>query len=102
VDTDTWKLVQPKAPTGGCSASGYFDYDAGAKTFILYTTRSKPNFWAYDARDNEWTPVETAGEQPAAGATVGYYDPARDVVVHYNSRDVYVCRLKRPGKRSEP
>ena len=96
VDTDTWKLVQPKAPAGGCSASGYFDYDSRTKTFVLFAARSKPNFWIYDARANEWMPVETAGEYPVAGATVGYYDPERDVLVHYNSRDVYVCRLGKP------
>lgn len=97
-DTDTWKVAQPKAPTGGCSASGYFDYDSTAKQFVLYTNRSKPSFWIYNAKANEWTAIECSGEQPASGAVIGYYDPARDVVVHYNSKDIWVCRLKLPKK----
>ena len=97
-DADSWKLVQPKAPAGGCSASGYFDYDSKSKRCVLFSVRLKPAFWLYDAAANEWTPVETAGEAPASGASIGYYDPERDVVVHYNSRDVYVCRLRKAAK----
>ena len=63
-ETDTWKMVQPKAPTGGCSATGYFDYDSNAKQFVLYTTRSKPNFWIYNVKQfiyalEESGPLET-------------------------------------------
>ena len=61
---------------------------------MLFTTRATPAFWTYDVVANEWAPIEAAGEAPAGGATVGYYDPERDVLVHYNSKDVYVCRVK--------
>jgi hypothetical protein len=96
-DTDTWKAAQPKAPVGGCSSSGYFDYDTKAKRCVLYNAGAKPSFWLYDVGANEWTPVETQGEQPGGGYVIGYYDPERDVLVHYNSKDVWVCRLKRPA-----
>ncbi|HOX05630.1 MAG TPA: hypothetical protein PK280_04435 [Planctomycetota bacterium] len=95
INTETWKTAQPSAPTGGCSASGYFDYDTRAKRCVLYTTRPNPGFWVYDVAANEWTPVEIKGEPPAGGYVVGYYDPERDVLVHYNSKDVWVGRLKK-------
>jgi len=75
--------------------TGYFDYDTTAKHCVLYTTRAKPAFWIYDVKANEWTPLEPAGEPPSGGYVIGYYDPARDVLVHYNSRDVYVCRIRK-------
>lgn len=102
VEADTWTLAQPNAPTGGCSASGYFDYDTKAKRCVLYTTRPKPGFWLYDVAVNEWTAVETSGEVPNGGYIIGYYDPERDVLVHYNSKDVYVCRLKKPAAPAAP
>lgn len=86
---------------GGCSASGYFDHDTAARCCVLYTTRARPASWTYDVAANEWAPVEAAGEQPGGGDVIGYYDPERDVLVHYNSKDVYVCRIRKPAKKGE-
>ncbi len=97
IDADAWRTAQPQAPAGGRSSSGYFDYDTKAKCCVLYNGGARPPFWLYDVGVNQWTPVDAAGEAPAPGASIGYYDPERDVVVHYNSRDVYVCRLRRPA-----
>ena len=63
-------------------------------TNVLFTQELKPNLWLYDVKANEWTPIEPVGEQPPAGRLVGYYDPERDVLVHYNSKEVWVCRVK--------
>jgi len=97
-DTETWRLAQPKAPTGGRSSSCYFDYDSAAKCCVLFTTNVKPHMWLYEVTANEWTPVETQGPQPSTGYMIGYYDPARDVVVHYSNGDVWVCRAKKVRK----
>lgn len=98
-ETDSWKTALSTAPTGGCSATGYFDYDSASKQFVLYTNTPNPSFWIYNLQANEWTKIEIAGEQPTGGYVIGYYDPERDVLVHYNSKDVYVCRLKLPKKQ---
>ncbi len=94
-DTDTWKTAQPDAPVGGRSSSGYFDYDSTAKCCVLYNASAQEKFWVYDPKANDWTAVKTKGAQPVGGAVIGYYDPARDVVVHYNNKGVWVCRLKK-------
>jgi len=99
VDADSWKVAQTNAPAGGCSASGYFDYDSAAKCCVLYTTRAKPAFWTYEVPANEWTPLVFAGEEPPGGYVIGYYDPERDVLVHYNSKDVFVCRIRKTVKK---
>jgi hypothetical protein len=98
LDTETWKTAQPQAPVGGRSSSGYFDYDSRARRCVLYNGEARPPFWLYDVGANQWTPAQTAGEQPPGGYVIGYYDPERDVLVHYNSRDVWVCRLKPAAK----
>ncbi|MHC4915689.1 MAG: kelch repeat-containing protein, partial [Planctomycetota bacterium] len=94
LDGDSWRKTQPQAPAGGCSSSGYFDYDTAAKRCVLYSRRCQPNFWTYDVRANRWTPAAFKGEAPGGGYVIGYYDPDRDVLVHYDSRDVWVCRLR--------
>ena len=97
VEAETWKTAQPQAPVGGRSSSGYFDYDTKAKCCVLYNGEAKPPFWLYDVGANEWVPVETKEASPPGGYVVGYYDPERDVLVHYNSRDVWVGRLRKPA-----
>lgn len=98
VDSDAWSVAQTNAPAGGCSATGYFDYDSAAKCCVLYTTRPKPGFWTYGVVANEWVPLFFSGESPAGGYVIGYYDPERDVLVHYNSKDVWVCRIRKAGR----
>jgi Kelch motif len=97
-DRDEWKLVQPKAPVGGRSSSCYFDYSSKARACLLYVGGK---VWTYDVAANEWAPVEAKGTAPPAGYMIGYYDPARDVLVHYNSRNVWVIRVRKPEKKAK-
>ena len=98
IDTGIWKTPQTNAPTGGSTSTCYFDFDSVANRCVLFTQEVKPNLWLYDVKANEWTPIEPNGEQPPPGRMIGYYDPERDVVVHYNSKEIWVCRVKVPKK----
>jgi hypothetical protein len=94
IDTGTWKIPQTNAPTGGSTSTCYFDFDSVSNRCVLFTQELKPNLWLYDVKANEWTPIEPVGEQPPAGRMIGYYDPERDVLVHYNSKEIWICRVK--------
>lgn len=100
-DKDEWKLVQPRAPTGGRSSSCYFDYSTGAKCCVLYTTDTKQRLWLYDVGANEWQPVQVKGESPTGGYIIGYYDPARDVLVHYSNGNMWVIRVRKAATSAE-
>lgn len=95
---DSWETIQNTASIGGSQATSYFDYDSIAKKCVLYTIDCKPNLWLFDVAIKEWTPIEAKGDTPAVGRFAGYYDPERDVIVHYNSKDIYVCRVKKISK----
>ncbi len=99
---DEWQLVQPRAPTGAHDCTGVLCYDTAAKRFILYTTVGgrKDSLWLFDPAKNEWTDPRPQGDVPTTREHVagGYYDPARNVLVHYHNGDMYVYRLKQATK----
>jgi hypothetical protein len=99
-DKDQWRLVQPAAPAGGRDAGSHFHYDPVAKRFVLISNHVQPRLWLYSLPRNEWTDPRPKGDAPPKGRLAGYYDPARNVTVHYNGKAVWVyrCMRKEGGK----
>ena len=95
-----WKLVQPDPPIGGRDATCFFYYDPVARLFVLYTRVKPGGLWLYDLEANRWIDPKPKGDvpPPGRGHMTGYYDPARNVTVYYNGREVWLYRCKREGK----
>ncbi|MCK6470493.1 MAG: hypothetical protein L6R28_01995 [Planctomycetes bacterium] len=94
-----WTTAIEEGPAEGNDASATMFYDPLAKKVVLYSLSAKPNLWLYDTARNEWTDPKPAGEAPAAnGERIVYHDPARNVLVYYNSKDVWVYRCTRAAQ----
>jgi len=100
-DTNEWKRAHANAPAGGRDAGCHFHYDTAAKKFVLLTNYVKPRLWLYDVTANTWTDPKPKGDVPPGGRLAGYYDPARNVFVNYDSRSVYVYRCQRRKRDTE-
>jgi hypothetical protein len=103
LEKDEWKTVQQDAPAGGRDASCHFHYDPVARCFVLFTRAVTPNLWLYDPKTNRWTDPRPKGDvPPSKGRLVGYYDPARNVTVHYDGRSVWVYRCRADAAFGDP
>ncbi|MGQ9663387.1 MAG: hypothetical protein ACUVWX_13765, partial [Kiritimatiellia bacterium] len=97
----TWNLVQTNGLDGGCVPLSTFCYDTVARRFVLYTHMKLPGrpegprLRLYDQRSNQWYDPAPPGDVPQITNVAGYYDPARNVTVIYNSRETWVYRCKR-------
>ena len=86
-------------PAYGSEASAYFHYDTNARRFILYSVDLADRLWLFDPLDNQWINPKPRGDVPAFNyGLVGYYDPERNVLVHYNSMDVFVYRTRKTSR----
>jgi hypothetical protein len=97
---NTWRVVQEKPPIGGRDATCFFYHDPVARRFVLYTQVAPGGLWLYDLAANQWTDARPKGDPPPRkrGHMTGYYDPARNVTVYYDGREVWVYRCKRRAR----
>ena len=102
-DKDKW-AEQAELPDDdrGIVPSSMMCFDSTAKRFVLCTAvpnKSKDlppmRLWLYDLQADKWSRPAALGNIPAITNFAGYYDPARNVTVLYNGREMWVWRGKK-------
>ncbi|MCW8131323.1 MAG: hypothetical protein KIS92_13320 [Planctomycetota bacterium] len=99
-----WKTAIEEGPVAGNDAASALFFDPVSKHVLMHTLPAKdgdtqPPLWIYDPAKNAWFDPKPQGDvPPVVGERLLYIDEARNVLVYYNSRDVYVYRYKRAAK----
>lgn len=96
-----WKTAIENGPVPGSDSASALFYDPLSKKILMHTLRKadEPTLWVYDSAKNEWTDPKPQGDLPVQiPERLLYFDEARNVLVYYNCRDVYVYRFKKAAK----
>lgn len=95
-----WKTAIEEGPVAGNDAASALFFDPVSKHVLMHTLPSKEGehpyaLWVYDPAKNEWFDPKPQGDvPPIVGERLLYLDEARNVLVYYDSRNVYVYRYK--------
>jgi hypothetical protein len=98
VEKNRWSLVVD-APDGsddvpyGHFARVVFGYEPAAGAALLYSRETPDSVWVYHTNRRQWKRQSVTGpEGPTHSQIIGYVDPARNVLVVNDRRDVWVYR----------
>ncbi len=99
VDKNAWSLILDEPDDSESSPSGHyghaaFGYDPVGKVHLRYDVNTPDSVWAYDVEKQEWERKRVDGPAGPTGNIIGYMDPARNVLVINDRRDVWVYRYK--------
>jgi hypothetical protein len=101
--TNLWSKVleepkdSDKAPSAHDTVS-VFDYDPVGKECLLFNRGKPGSLWSHSVATKTWTKLAPKGPAPIGGRTIGYFDPARNVLVVNSGASVWVYRHKKPTR----
>jgi len=98
LDEKGWQTLVEKSPATGNDGNCTLFYDPVAKKVVMFSAAAQPNLWLYDVAENVWTDPRPQGYPPcdvSAERMIVYYDLARNVLVYYDSREIWVYRCRR-------
>jgi hypothetical protein len=98
LDGNGWRTVIEDGPAKGTDASCTLHYDPVAKRVIMFSVAATPHLWLYDAARNVWSDPKPGGDIPSGISgerMIVYYDAARNVLVCYDSQQIWVYRCRR-------
>lgn len=83
---NTWTKVvdKPEDSTevpNGHDARTPIGYDPAGKVCLLYDPKTPDSMWSYDVKEKKWTKHEVKGPAGPTRKLIGYFDPARGVMV---------------------
>jgi len=108
VVADEWSLICDDPETKGFHARSVFAYDSVGDVFLLVQPGPKTEsrkrtpyvVRALTLQTGKWQTITPDGPPPRRGTwwpPAGYYDPVHNVVVTYNTEEIWVYRYKRRG-----
>ncbi len=103
--TNLWTKVisEPKDSTKvplAHDASSPIGYDPVGEVVVLYDAKTPDHIWTYHAGEKKWTKNKLKGPPgPARNKLIGYWDPARNVMVVDSRGKVWVCRYRKTAAK---
>jgi hypothetical protein len=102
---NAWTKVVEKPKESHDVPSGHdartpIGYDSVGKAIVLYDPQTPGHIWTHSVADKKWSQNELKGPPGPTSRLIGYWDPARNVMVVDSRGRVWVCRhSKAPEKR---
>lgn len=100
VDENRWSLILDEPDDSEAAPRGHygraaFGYDPVGKVHLRYDVATPDSVWAYDVGKKAWARHRVEGPAGPTRNIIGYMDPARNVLVINDARDVWVYRYRK-------